>query len=288
LQLLETERSLLLDAKSDLAPALFCRSRASMFQYLIRYSFVGTILNDKRTREPLRISPAESGICLRSPDENQTDMITEIYPKLFLLRDVEPDARAQFVYVLKHDNGLAVFGTKGDLTAHYDALRTLGKITHVFLGDRHHATEHTARLALHFGVPLSASQTEAAALKAVKVGNILPFRRVEILPGLEAIPTPGHTRGAFSYFWQRDGKKFLFVGDTIVPVHGEWRYWVSPANHGIMRQSMQALAALEADVILSNSFAAAPHAWVELTPQGWIELFAGLDRRLTASVRAPR
>jgi glyoxylase-like metal-dependent hydrolase (beta-lactamase superfamily II) len=215
-------------------------------------------------------------------------MITEIYPKLFLLRDAEPDARAQFVYVLRHDDGLAVFGTKADLSAHFDALRALGKVTHVLLGDRHHATEHTARLAQHFGVPLSASQAEAASLKAVKVRNILPFRRAEVLPGLEAVPTPGHTRGAISYLWRHEGKKFLFVGDTIVPVDGEWRYWVSPANHGIMRESMQALAALEADVILSNSFAATPHAWMELTPPGRTELFAGLDRRLTECLPSSR
>jgi hydroxyacylglutathione hydrolase len=212
-------------------------------------------------------------------------MITEIYPDLFLLRDAVPDPRAQFVYVVRHAGGLVVFGTKADLSAHFDALRTLGRPTHVLLGDRHHATEHTARLAAHFGVPLSASQVEAAALKGILVGDVLPYRRGEIIPGLEAIPTPGHTRGAFSYLWHSGGKRFLFVGDTIVPVDGAWRYWVSPPNLGLMRASVQTLAALDADVILSNSFAAVPRAWLELTPPARMALFADLERQL--AVPAP-
>jgi hydroxyacylglutathione hydrolase len=212
-------------------------------------------------------------------------MISEIYPDLFLLCEARPDAHAQFVYVVRHDAGLVVFGTKADLSAHVDGLRALGRPTHVLLGDRHHATAHTARLAAHFGVPLSASQAEAAALKSVKVANVLPFQRIEIVPGLEAIPTPGHTRGAFSYLWRHGGKRFLFVGDTIVPVDGIWRYWVSASNLGVMRASMRMLADLDADVILSNSFAATPRAWLELTPLARTAMFASLDRQL-AGVRA--
>jgi glyoxylase-like metal-dependent hydrolase (beta-lactamase superfamily II) len=159
-------------------------------------------------------------------------------------------------------------------------IHTLGKITHILLGDRHHATEHTAQLAMHFGVPISASQVEATALKGVKVDAIVPFHRTQILPALEAIPTPGHTPGALSYLWTHEGRRFLFVGDTIVPVNGEWQYWVSKPRQSIMRDSMKLLATLDADVILSNSFAATPTAWIEVSPSTRAQLFAELDRRL--------
>ncbi len=207
-------------------------------------------------------------------------MITEIYPSLYLLRDELPVAQSQWVYLLRHDEGVALFGTKADLAMHYADLRALGRITHVLLGDRHHVSAYTAQLAGHFEVPISASQTEASALKGVKVGAIVPFRRMQILPTLEAIPTPGHTPGALSYLWTHEGRRFLFVGDTIVPVAGEWQYWVSKANRSIMRQSMRLLATLDADVILSNSFAATPSAWIEVNPSARDQLFAGLDKRL--------
>ena len=213
---------------------------------------------------------------------NQNTMISEIYPSLYLLRDAVPAPQTQFVYLLRHDAGVVVFGTKADLSAHYADLRTLGRITHVLLGDRHHSTAYTEQLARHFDVPVSASQIEASALKGVTVDAILPYCRTEILPGLEAIPTPGHTPGALSYFWTHEGRRFLFVGDTIVPINGEWQYWVSKANQRVMRESMQLLAALDADVILSNSFAATPTAWIEVSPPARAQLFATLDGRLAS------
>jgi glyoxylase-like metal-dependent hydrolase (beta-lactamase superfamily II) len=157
-------------------------------------------------------------------------MIAEIYPSLFLLRNALSASQSQFVYLLRHDAGVVLFGTKADLSAHYGDLRALGRITHVLLGDRHHASAYTAQLAQHFDVPIGASQIEASVLKGVTIRAIVPFRRTQILPALEAIPTPGHTPGALSYLWTREGRRFLFVGDTIVPVDGEWRYWVSKAN----------------------------------------------------------
>jgi hydroxyacylglutathione hydrolase len=209
-------------------------------------------------------------------------MITEIYPSLYLLRNAMSASQSQFVYLLRHDAGVVLFGTKADLSAHYADLRALGRVTHVLLGDRHHASAYTAQLARHFDVPISASQIEASALKGVTIRAIVPFRRTQILPALEAIPTPGHTPGALSYLWTREGRRFLFVGDTIVPVDGEWQYWVSKANQSVMRETMRLLATLDADVILSNSFAATPAAWIEVSPPARAQLFAGLDRRLAS------
>ncbi len=207
-------------------------------------------------------------------------MITEIYPSLYLLRDELPVAQSQFVYLLRHEAGVVIFGTKADLSAHYAEILSLGKITHVLLGDRHHASTYTVQLAGHFDVPISASQIEASVLKGMRVSAIVPFQRTQILPSLEAIPTPGHTPGALSYLWTCEGRRLLFVGDTIVPVDGEWQYWVSKANRRVMRESMRMLATLDVNVILSNSFAAMPAAWIEVSPPARVQLFADLDRRL--------
>ncbi|MES2583940.1 MAG: hypothetical protein V4627_14555 [Pseudomonadota bacterium] len=207
-------------------------------------------------------------------------MITEIYPSLFLIRESNAPATTQFTYFLRHSGGVLLFGTKADLSPHYSALRKFGKLTHILLGDRHHASEHTRLLAQHFEVPISASQEEAKALKTIKVGNILPFESTTIIPGLEAIPTPGHTGGAFSYVWTSEGKKFLFVGDSIVPVDGRWEYWVTDKRRAEMSASLKKLASIEFDVILSNSFAAAPCAWVEVNSKDRRAMFVDLQSRL--------
>lgn len=47
------------------------------------------------------------------------------------------------IYLLRHDAGVVLFGTKADLSAHYADLRALGRITHVLLGDRHRAVGTT-------------------------------------------------------------------------------------------------------------------------------------------------
>jgi glyoxylase-like metal-dependent hydrolase (beta-lactamase superfamily II) len=179
---------------------------------------------------------------------------------------------SQTTYLLQHTNGLIIFATKADLSPHDALIRKLGPVTHILLGDRHHVSEHTVQLAQRYGVPLSASKSEAVAVKPLVIGNILPYERFEVIPGLLAIPTPGHTRGAFSYLWSEAGRRYLFIGDTLVPIDGRWEYWVTQKNRALMRESMQALAALKCDVVLSNSFAAKPYTWKEMSAADWAAL----------------
>ena len=110
-------------------------------------------------------------------------------------------------YLLRHSKGVIIFATRADLSPHDALIRELGPVTHILLGDRHHVSEHTVRLAQRYGVPLSASKSEAAAAKPLVVEGILPYERFEVIPGLLAIPTPGHTRGAFSFLWTEAGRR---------------------------------------------------------------------------------
>lgn len=206
---------------------------------------------------------------------------TRLPPSIRILRADSPASPTPFTYLLRHDHGAIVFGTKADMSPYDSIVKECGPVTHILLGDRHHAGEHTARFAAQAGVPLSASKSEATAVKPIVVGNILPYQRTTIIDGLEAIPTPGHTRGAFSYLWTHAGKKYLFVGDTIVPINGKWEFWVTRKNRAEMRQSMQMLAALEFDVILSNSFACTPHAWMAMDEESRAAMFADLFARLS-------
>lgn len=70
-------------------------------------------------------------------------MITEIYPSVFLIRESDVTVPTQFAYFIRHNAGVVLFGTKADLSPDYAALRTLGPLTHILLGDRHHGSAHT-------------------------------------------------------------------------------------------------------------------------------------------------
>jgi hypothetical protein len=210
-------------------------------------------------------------------------MITEIFPALYLLRPAKPPPNTQFTYLLKRPDGNVLFGTKHDVRAHAAAIEALGGVAQVLLGDRHHALPATSSLARRLGTELTASKIEAKALaaKGVKVGRQLELERQSLGPDLEALPTPGHTRGAFSYLWTAGGRRFLFIGDTLVPVDGAWEYWVVPPNRAQMLGTVDALSRVEFDVILSNSFAASPTAWMEVDGGHRRKMFADLRARLS-------
>lgn len=187
-------------------------------------------------------------------------------------------------YFINRPAGNVLFATKADVTEAEPDIAAAGGVSLVLLGDRHHATPDTVRMARRLGAPISMSGTEAAVLKklGIEIDTPLPFQPRQLAPDLEIIPTPGHTKGAFSYLWTHGERRFLFVGDTIVPVDGAWQYWVSAPNRPEMRRTIQKLSSLQFDVILSNSFAATPTAWLDAPPQYRKTMFAELRRSLGA------
>jgi len=208
-------------------------------------------------------------------------VITEIYPQLFLLRAARPPPKTGFTYLLRRDEGNVLFTTKASAQEDLGALDAIGGVQHFLLGDRHHALPATVKLAQRFGTVLSASAIEAKVLGAegVEIGRQFEYRRQTLGTDLELLPTPGHTRGAFSYLWTPGKRRFLFIGDTLVPVDGGWRYWVTKPNIRAFRETIGFLRGIEFDVILSNSFAATPAAWLEVDTRARQRLFDAIDIR---------
>jgi glyoxylase-like metal-dependent hydrolase (beta-lactamase superfamily II) len=209
-------------------------------------------------------------------------MITEIYPHLFLLRPARPPPNTGFTYLLRRDGDNVLLTTKASVQADLAEIDALGGVQHLLLGDRHHALPATAKLATRFGTVLSASAIEAKVLGAagVEIGRQFEYRRQTFATDLELLPTPGHTRGAFSYLWTPGKRRFLFIGDTLVPVDGGWRYWVTKPNLPAFRETIGFLRGIEFDVILSNSFAATPAAWLEVDTRARHRLFDAVESDL--------
>jgi glyoxylase-like metal-dependent hydrolase (beta-lactamase superfamily II) len=206
----------------------------------------------------------------------------EIFPSLFVVRPTRAPPKSQFPFLVRRSGGNVLFATKDDITPFLGELEKLGGVAHMLLGDRHHALPHTAAIAKKLNAVLTASDIEAKALKTsgVDVELQLPHERQQFAADLEIIPTPGHTRGAFSYLWSNRKKRFLFIGDTLVPIDGSWHFYVTRPQRALLLESLEILARLEFDVILSNSFAAAPTAWLEVDAAGRKAMFAALRKRL--------
>jgi len=209
--------------------------------------------------------------------------LKEIYPSLFLILPPGQESKIQLTYLIRRPAGNILLATKADITDALPDIAAAGGVSLILLGDRHQATPETVTMARRLGAPIIVSSIEAAVLKkrGIEIDMALPYQPCQLAPDLEIIPTPGHTKGAFSYLWTSGERRFLFIGDTIVPVDGSWKYWVSAPNRPEMRRTNETLAALRFDVILSNSFAATPTGWLEAPPEYRKAMFAELSRSLS-------
>jgi hypothetical protein len=211
-------------------------------------------------------------------------VIKEIFPDLYWLRSENNASQTPFTYLLRRPAGNVLLGTKEDISSLAGELKSLGGITAVLLGDRHHALPSSAAFAHSMGTKLAASDIEAKALKraGVEVGQPLRHARAWFAEDLEIIPTPGHTPGAFSYVWTKGKRRFLFIGDTLVPNHGAWDVYITRPNRDKMVRTIKLLSTVNFDVILSNSFACAPLAWHEVTPKARSQLLSDTLEALLA------
>lgn len=74
--------------------------------------------------------------------------------------------------------------------------------------------------------------------------------RHEILPGIEAVPTPGHTRGATAFLWQGPEHRVLFTGDSLWANRDRWEAVVlGESDPTAYVTSLELMASLGADVV---------------------------------------
>jgi len=191
----------------------------------------------------------------------------KLYTNLYLVNDDAVTNGTGAVFLLTRNAGNVLFATKADMNKHAGAILDKGPVTHMLVGDRHHVSAATIKLAKTLEVPLTASEEEANVLKKKKlsIANPVPLIEQMVVKNLTALPTPGHTQGALSYLYTTASRRFLFVGDTLVPADGEWKIWVSKASRDLMRQTLESLLTSDFDVLLCNSFAATDGSVIELT-----------------------
>lgn len=144
--------------------------------------------------------------------------------------------------------------TEADL----DAIAALGGIAHQYLSHVDEAGPMLRRIA-GLGATLHAPAAEAEEIAGHARPGVLLDRRERDANGIEVIPAPGHSRGSTSYrVTGADGTRYLFVGDTIYRgADGRWRagYIEGVSDADQLRRSLELLAMLDADVVVSSAFA---------------------------------
>lgn len=192
----------------------------------------------------------------------------EILPDVYRVSPTKVTPTKYISLFVKRDQGnllFPCFGAHSSIDSSFDAIESMGGISAQLLGDMHFAARYNDDVFDRFSVPLMCSDVEAPSVTR-KVRNVVefPFEHHEVLPGVEAIPTPGHRPGAVSYLMTHGGKRLLFAGDTIWHDGERWSCFVNKKNVRQMVSTLEMLANIRFDVLLANVGVDNPVCHVEL------------------------
>lgn len=197
----------------------------------------------------------------------------QIYPDLWLSQphfpfpEELPELKFH-AFLLKRDQGNILFYT-GDIQDDYDEIAALGGVGRHYLSHDHEAGPGLAAVKERFGNTLHSHRDAVpVAREHAEVDEIFDAR--EHHPdGIEAVPCPGHTAGSACYLTRsKDGRTYLFIGDTIYPAGGRFEALVEEPDRPQFLESVELLRTLEPDVVLFGA-SMPDEAFHEFTPETW-------------------
>ena len=190
------------------------------------------------------------------------------YSSLFAVR---PDGNLLF----------SCLGGHSSIEGSFDDMDALGGVALHLLGDMHFAARYNDDVDERFDVATMCSEVEGGDVRRkVKKVVTFPFERHMLASGVEVIPTPGHRPGAVSSLVAVGGRRCLFAGDSIYHGGDNWMCPVSRKNRKTMLATLDLLAGIDFDVLLSNTGANNPVCYVEVDRTSRAEFFDDLKSRL--------
>lgn len=204
-----------------------------------------------------------------------TASTTRIRPDLWQTRTDSPFPGLTTHAYLWKANGHNVLFYCPATDADFAALEALGGVDHQYLSHQDEAGPMLTQIADHFGARLHAPAAELATIgRHAQVDVPLAGRHLD-RNGVEVIFTPGHSPGSTSYLVRGAEGAYLFTGDTIfVDGEGRWSTFVIPGvgDATAMNSSLDLLATLEPDVVISSAFGA--RAVTTLDARRWADCVA--------------
>ena len=141
----------------------------------------------------------------------------------------------------------------------FDELDALGGVRHQYVSHRDEAGPMLARIAEQFGSTLHAPTGDLAEIGRHHHVDVPVTGRYVDANGIEIIPTPGHSPGSVCYLVPGAEGRYLFTGDTLFYVGGEWRAgyiesFHTPSDAATIAASLRVLAEITPDVVISSAF----------------------------------
>lgn len=146
------------------------------------------------------------------------------------------------------------------------AIEAAGGLSAQLLGDMHLKDKLCDVLHARFGAWTYCSEPEAPDVsRSVSQLRTFPFRRHELLPHVEAIPTPGHRPGGTCYLVNMGAQRVLFAADNVGFHAGRWTAYPSSRGLQDMEASLRALAECDFDYLCANTLLSEPICTVKLS-----------------------
>ncbi len=126
-------------------------------------------------------------------------------------------------FLLRRRQGNLLIYSAGTVADDARAIEDLGGIARHYLNHWHEAAFGGGeRIASTFGAPLFCHEDDRQpAAETVAIAGTFSERHKDG-DDFEAVPIPGHTRGATAYLWNSGRHRCLFTGDSVYLRQGEW------------------------------------------------------------------
>lgn len=153
----------------------------------------------------------------------------------------------------------------------FDALADHGGVAHQYLSHRDEAGPMLPALHDRFGTVLHAPAAELDDIARHRAPDVLLDARGVDALGIDVVPTPGHSPGSTCFVVDGAAGRMLFTGDTLYrAADGTWTAGYLPgiSDAGALRVSLDILATLRPDLVISSAFAGASGVHV-VDPDAW-------------------
>jgi glyoxylase-like metal-dependent hydrolase (beta-lactamase superfamily II) len=155
-------------------------------------------------------------------------------------------------FLLRRPQGNLLLYSAGTVADEARAIEEQGGIARQYLNHWHEAAFGGAdRVAGAFAAPLFCHESERPEVaKTVQVAGTFAARHKQG-DDFEAIPLPGHTRGATAYLWGGGRHRCLFTCDSLYLRDGEWVAAVlESSDRAAYVESLELIRGLEFDVLV--------------------------------------
>lgn len=135
----------------------------------------------------------------------------------------------------------------------------LGGIKYQYLSHRDEVGGSLKTIRDRFGSALCCGAKELATIETSCDVDVAFTQRERHFAGIEVIPTPGHTEGSISFFYQAPlGLAYLFTGDTLFQGDGRWEtlfFANAGGSASDLADSLRKYRELHPDVVISSGCA---------------------------------